>query len=84
MNWVEKGQAPSVIITSKVTDGKVTATRPVFQYPFIAVDTTGGPVTEASSYTPQQPPVHFNANIRWAGSFSTGYEQVWWALWWAL
>jgi feruloyl esterase len=76
VNWVEKGQAPSVITTSKVTDGKVTATRPVFQYPFIAVDTTGGPVTEASSYTPQQPPVHFNANIRWAGSFSTGYEQV--------
>ena len=44
VNWVEKGQAPSVIITSKVTNGKVTATRPVFQYPLIAVDTTGGPV----------------------------------------
>ena len=76
VNWVEKGQAPSSIITSKVTNGKVTATRPVFQYPLIAVDTTGGPVTKASSFTPKPPPVNFNANVRWAGSFSTGYEQV--------
>jgi len=28
--------------------------------------------------------VSFNANVKWAGTFSTGYEQVWWALWWAL
>ena len=76
VNWVEKGQAPTSFVTSKVVNGTVTQTRPVYQYPLIAVDTTGGPVTEASSYTPHQPPVHFDANVKWAGTFSPGYEQV--------
>ena len=76
VNWVEKGQAPTSFVTSKVVNGTVTQTRPVYQYPLIAVDTTGGPITEASSYTPHQPPVYFDANVKWAGSFSPGYEQV--------
>jgi hypothetical protein len=76
VNWVEKGQAPTSFVTSKVVNGTVTQTRPVYQYPLIAVDTTGGPVTEASSYTPHQPPVYFDANVKWAGSFSPGYERV--------
>jgi len=76
VSWVEQGQAPASLITSKVVNGKVTQTRPVYQYPLIAVDTTGGPVTQASSYTPQPPPVSFDANVRWAGTFSPGYEQV--------
>jgi hypothetical protein len=59
-----------------VVNGTVTETRPVYQYPLIAVDTTGGPATQASSYTPQQPSVSFNANVKWAGTLSTGYEQV--------
>jgi hypothetical protein len=57
-------------------NGQVTQTRPAYQYPLIAVDTTGGPVTEASSYTPQPPPVSFDANVKWAGTFSPGYEKV--------
>jgi len=76
VNWVEHGQAPTSFVTSKVVNGTVTQTRPVYQYPLIAVDTTGGPITEASSYTPHQPPVHFDANVKWAGSLSPGYEQV--------
>lgn len=76
MSWVERGQAPSSLLTSKVVSGAVTATRPVYQYPLIAVDTTGGPVTEAASYTARQPPVRFDANVRWAGRFSPGYERV--------
>jgi len=76
VNWVEHGQAPTSFVTSKVVNGTVTQTRPVYQYPLIAVDTTGGPVTEASSYTPHQPPAYFDANVKWAGSFSPGYEQV--------
>jgi Tannase and feruloyl esterase len=76
VNWVEKGQAPASFVTSKVVNGTVTQTRPVYEYPLIAVDTTGGPITEASSYTPHQPPVYFDANVKWAGSFSPGYEQV--------
>jgi Tannase and feruloyl esterase len=50
VDWVENGQAPASLITSKVGNGTVTETRPVYQYPLIAVDTTGGPITEASSY----------------------------------
>lgn len=76
VKWVENGQAPTSLVTSKVVNGTVTETRPVYQYPLIAADTTGGPITEASSYTPQQPPVYFNANVKWAGTFSSGYEQV--------
>ena len=76
VHWVEQGQAPASLVTSKVVNGAVTQTRPVYEYPLIAVDTTGGPVTEASSYTPRQPPVSFNANVSWAGTFSSGYEKV--------
>ena len=76
VNWVEQGQAPSSLVTSKVVNGTVTETRPVYQYPLIAVDTTGGPVTTASSFTPKQPAVPFNANVKWAGTFSSGYEKV--------
>jgi feruloyl esterase len=76
VDWVEQGKAPPSLLTSKVVNGQVTQTRPVYQYPLIAVDTTGGPVTEASSFTPQQPPVSFDANVRWAGAFSPGYERV--------
>ncbi|HET9968891.1 MAG TPA: tannase/feruloyl esterase family alpha/beta hydrolase [Streptosporangiaceae bacterium] len=76
MSWVEQGQAPSSLLTGKVVSGAVTATRPVYRYPLIAVDTTGGPVTEAASYTAKQPPVRFDGNVRWAGRFSPGYEQV--------
>jgi len=76
VSWVEQGQAPLSLLTSTVVNGTVTGTRPAYEYPLIAVDTTGGPVTEAASYTAKQPPVRFDANVRWAGSFSPGYEQV--------
>lgn len=76
VRWVETGKAPTSMLTSKVVNGTVTQTRPVYEYPLIAVDTTGGPVTQASSYTPQNPPVRFDGNVQWAGSFSSGYEQV--------
>jgi len=66
VDWVEQGQAPTSLLTGKVVNGQVTQTQPVYQYPLIAVDTTGGPVTQASSYTPQQPPVSFDANVKWA------------------
>ncbi len=76
VSWVEHGRAPATLVISKVVNGKVTATRPVYRYPLIAVDTTGGPVTTAASYTAQRPPAAFDANVRWAGTFSPGYERV--------
>ena len=75
VDWVEHGQAPASLLTSKVVTGQVTQTRPVYQDPLIAVDTTGGPVTEASSYTPQPPPVSFDANVKWAGTFSPFHDR---------
>ena len=76
-NWVTRGTAPGSLMTS-LTDsaGKVTATRPVYPYPDIAVDTTGGPATEASSYTPQVSAAEKDLNVRWLGSFRSGYETV--------
>lgn len=74
-NWVTHGTAPASLLTSTVDgSGQTTATRPVFPYPLIAVDTTGGPVDKAASFTAQQgtrlAPVH------WLGSFRSGYETV--------
>ena len=75
--WVTKGAAPSSLLTS-LTDstGTVTATRPVYAYPDIAVDTTGGSIYAASSYTPEVSKAEQNLNISWLGSFRSGYETV--------
>ena len=84
--WVTRGSAPSSLPTSLVSGGSggpgggsggtVTATRPVYAYPYIAVDTTGGSPTEASSYTPQVSKAEQNLNVQWLGSFRSGYETV--------
>ncbi|MBR7832571.1 tannase/feruloyl esterase family alpha/beta hydrolase [Actinospica durhamensis] len=75
--WVTQGQAPTSLL-STLTDntGKVLATRPVYAYPYIAVDTTGGSATDASSYTPQVSKAEQNLNVQWLGSFRSGYETV--------
>ena len=75
--WVTKGTAPSSLLTS-LTDqsGATTATRPVYAYPDIAVDTTGGPADQASSYTPQPSTAEQDLHVQWLGSFRSGYETV--------
>lgn len=74
-NWVTKGEAPASLLTSTVdSTGKTTATRPVFPYPLMAVDTTGGPVNQAASFTAQ--PSTPLAPLHWLGSFRSGYETV--------
>jgi feruloyl esterase len=74
---VTQGQAPTSLLTSQTNQsGTVTATRPVYAYPYIAVDTTGGSPTEAASYTPQLSKAAQNLNIQWLGSFRSGYETV--------
>lgn len=74
-NWVTRNQAPASLLTSSVdSSGRTTATRPVYTYPLMAVDTTGGPVDEASSYTAEAgTPLD---TVRWLGSFRSGYETV--------
>lgn len=75
--WVTAGQAPTSLLSS-LTDqsGNVTATRPVYAYPYIAADTTGGPATSAASYTPRLSTAERNLNVQWLGSFRSGYETV--------
>ncbi|WP_433251705.1 tannase/feruloyl esterase family alpha/beta hydrolase [Actinomadura nitritigenes] len=76
VDWVENGRAPNSMITSKVdSSGSVTATRPAYPWPLMAVDTTGGPVDQASSYTPQRRP-SASQTISWLGSFRSGYEKT--------
>ena len=76
-DWVTEGEAPSSLLTSLTgSTGTVTATRPVYAYPDIAVDTTGGSIYSASSYTPEVSKAEENLNIQWLGSFRSGYETV--------
>ncbi|WP_211244558.1 tannase/feruloyl esterase family alpha/beta hydrolase [Actinospica robiniae] len=75
--WVTKGQAPNSLLTTLTgQSGNVTATRPVYAYPYIAADTTGGSPTEAASYTPKLSTAEQNLNVQWLGSFRSGYETV--------
>ncbi|GAA0514829.1 feruloyl esterase [Paractinoplanes deccanensis] len=76
VDWVERGQAPTSMITSKVdAAGSVTATRPVYPWPLMAVNTTGGPVGQASSYTAQRRK-SASQTVSWLGDFRPGYEKT--------
>lgn len=73
--WVTKGSAPSSLIAAAVnTSGATTATLPIYAYPDIAVDTTGGNPDSASSYTPQVSKAEQNLSVNWLGGFRSGYE----------
>lgn len=76
-DWVTAGKAPSSLLTTSTSSsGTVTATRPVYAYPDIAVDTTGGSIYAASSYTPQVSKAEQSLSITWLGGFRSGYETV--------
>ena len=48
-DWVEHGQAPECILTSKMVNGKTTMTRPAFPYPKVSkYDGKGDPNSEKS------------------------------------
>ncbi|HEY3442212.1 MAG TPA: tannase/feruloyl esterase family alpha/beta hydrolase [Paludibaculum sp.] len=48
--WVEEGRAPSEIIASKITSGKVLRTRPLCPYPQVARYKGAGSVDDAASF----------------------------------
>jgi hypothetical protein len=54
-NWVEKGVAPEVLITSHVTNGAVDRTRPVYAYPLVPKYTGTGSTDEAQNFRPANP-----------------------------
>ncbi|HYN83059.1 MAG TPA: tannase/feruloyl esterase family alpha/beta hydrolase [Gemmatimonadaceae bacterium] len=53
-NWVEKGQAPDVLIARRLANGAVERSRPVYPYPIRARYSSGNP-KDASSFVPFDP-----------------------------
>jgi hypothetical protein len=56
MDWVETDRAPDRVVASKVVDGKVTRTRPVFPYPVVARYAGSGSIDDEASFRPFTPP----------------------------
>jgi feruloyl esterase len=54
-NWVEKGQAPDVLMTQRSSDGVVERTRPVYPYPIQARYSGKGDPKQSSSFVPVDP-----------------------------
>ena len=49
-NWIEKGKAPSAVVASHASDGKVDRTRPLCPHPLVAKYSGNGSVDEAASF----------------------------------
>ncbi|WP_427918978.1 tannase/feruloyl esterase family alpha/beta hydrolase [Streptomyces sp. cg40] len=78
VGWVTAGRAPGSLLSQSVdrTSGKVTASRPIYPFPYIAVNTTGGPDDDASSYTARLSTAEQHLTVDYLGSFRSGYETV--------
>jgi len=50
INWVEKGQAPSTIVASKVVNNQVVRTRPLCAYPQVARYSGSGSIDDAANF----------------------------------
>jgi hypothetical protein len=55
IDWVEKGKAPDSLLASKVTDNKVTRTRPLCPYPQVARYKGQGSIDDAANFSCVQP-----------------------------
>ncbi|MGW3666306.1 tannase/feruloyl esterase family alpha/beta hydrolase [Streptomyces sp. NPDC005141] len=76
-DWVTRGEAPASLTTRSVdSGGNTTATRPVYPFPYVAKNTTGGPVEDASSYTPVKSAAEADLTLNRLGFFRSGYETV--------
>jgi len=51
IDWVEKGQAPDLLIASKVTNGQTVRTRPLCPYPQVARYKGQGSIDDAASFS---------------------------------
>lgn len=54
-NWVEKGQAPDVMIATQLSGGAPARTRPIYPYPLLARYSGQGDPKQASSFVPHDP-----------------------------
>ena len=57
-NWVTKGQAPDKLIASRLSNGVVERSRPVFPYPVLARYSGSGDPKQADSFIPFDSPHH--------------------------
>ncbi|GAA4249404.1 tannase/feruloyl esterase family alpha/beta hydrolase [Dactylosporangium darangshiense] len=76
MAWVERDTAPSRLVVSRVENGAVTRTRPVFPYPAVARYDGTGSIDDAAnfvSYTPRRPST---VGYDWLGHnlYTHGYQ----------
>jgi feruloyl esterase len=53
--WVEKGKAPTSILASRVTNGKVERTRPLCSYPQVAAYKGSGSIDDAANFSCKVP-----------------------------
>ena len=53
--WVERGEAPTRIVASQITGGKVERTRPLCAYPQVARYTGSGSIDDAANFVCQTP-----------------------------
>jgi feruloyl esterase len=53
--WVEKGEAPDVLIASRVVNGVTERSRPIYPYPVLARYSGQGDARQASSFVPFDP-----------------------------
>jgi feruloyl esterase len=53
--WVEQGHAPDVLLASRVANGVVERSRPVYPYPIQARYGSTGDPTQAASFHPVDP-----------------------------
>jgi feruloyl esterase len=51
--WIARGQAPSRIVASHLTNGKVDRTRPLCPYPQVAVYKGSGSTEDAANFACQ-------------------------------
>jgi feruloyl esterase len=54
-NWVEKGQAPDVLIARRTANGAVERSRPIYPYPVLARYSGSGDPKQAASFRPHDP-----------------------------
>ncbi|MEU1460561.1 tannase/feruloyl esterase family alpha/beta hydrolase [Streptomyces sp. NPDC005727] len=77
VGWVTRGEAPDRLLTKSVdSGGRTTSARPVYPFPQVAENTTGGPSGDPSSYTPVRSAAESGLTLDWLGSFRSGYETV--------
>ncbi len=76
MAWVEGGTPAGEVIASKIVNGSVTRTRPVFPFPTVARYVGSGSIDDAANFTAYTPRRESGPDYDWVGKplYSHGYQ----------